>query len=315
MPQVFIISNSADMHTDLLVDACTRQDVQCFRYNTDHFRAGGAIDWNIDNAGQFRIGDREVEISDISLLIYRRPKPYFGKRNDVDKWLGWLYDQEWSSIEVSLTEYVDCPVVNHPRSSYYAQHKTAQLKAAKKNHIKHPKTLITNSKPALEEFLSEQPCVSKAIFDCSSTFQGTVHTGKTVSVTLDDIKSYDTTFCPLMLQEKINCSAMWRIVVIGQSVYGFRLHGDKLTTETDSRLIELELHGDIADVPSSIAHGLIAMCRDLGLTYASSDFIEDMAGQLWFIDLNPEGQWGAYEKRFGVNISDEIIKLNNASLK
>ena len=43
------------------------------------------------------------------------------------------------------------------------------------------------------------------------------------------------------------------------------------------------------------------------IVYASSDFIEDKAGKLWFIDLNPEGQWGAYEQRFGVPISEFII--------
>jgi hypothetical protein len=48
--------------------------------------------------------------------------------------------------------------------------------------------------------------------------------------------------------------------------------------------------------------------EEFGIYYASSDFIEDKSGKLWFIDLNPEGQWGAYEQRFNVPISDYIIE-------
>lgn len=102
---------------------------------------------------------------------------------------------------------------------------------------------------------------------------------------------------------------MWRIVVVGDSVFGFRLHGNELIKETDSRLIEMELNGEPREVPETIKQGLISICKNLGLIYSSSDFIEDYDGQLWFIDLNPEGQWAAYEKKFGTRISDEIIKL------
>jgi hypothetical protein len=51
------------------------------------------------------------------------------------------------------------------------------------------------------------------------------------------------------------------------------------------------------------------MCRALMIEFASADFIEDPLGELWFLDLNPEGQWAFLEDRFGVRISDEIVRL------
>lgn len=309
MNKVLVISNSGDLHTDLLIEACQRQSVECFRYNTDHFRLNGAITWNIKNQGKIALGPHQCDLSDVGLLIYRRPKPIFNQRNDVDKWLGWLYDQEWSSIEISISELVKCPIVNPAGASYYGQHKLVQLQLAQKYGVACPETIISNSPLELGAFSDKYSCVSKAIYDCSTTHNGTVHTGKTVSVSENDIQSYDPKFCPMLLQEKIDAAAMWRIVVVGDSVFGFRLHGNELMQETDSRLIELKLSGEAREVPETIQRGLISICKSLGLIYSSSDFIEDHEGRLWFIDLNPEGQWGAYEKRFGTKISDEIINL------
>ena len=59
-----------------------------------------------------------------------------------------------------------------------------------------------------------------------------------------------------------------------------------------------------------MASSLLSLCDKISILYASSDFVEDENGALWFLDLNPEGQWGIYEEKFNVKISDQIIMLS-----
>jgi hypothetical protein len=58
-----------------------------------------------------------------------------------------------------------------------------------------------------------------------------------------------------------------------------------------------------------VASRLRKMYGALSIEFASADFIEDARGKMWFVDLNPEGQWAFLEDRFGVRISDEIVRL------
>ena len=106
---------------------------------------------------------------------------------------------------------------------------------------------------------------------------------------------------------------MWRIVVVGQKTIGFRFHGPALMQVADSRKVERTLDGAHLPVPPLVATKLVQMCSALSIEFASADFIEDAPGALWFLDLNPEGQWAFLEDRFGVRISDEIVGLADFS--
>lgn len=120
---VLIVSNSADIHTDDLVSACNRQDVNCFRYNTDHFRMNGSIDWNILNQGILEIDGHSCSLKDINLLIYRRPKQVHRFRDDIEAWVGALLDNEWSVIEKAFSLFVQGNIVNKISASEIARNK------------------------------------------------------------------------------------------------------------------------------------------------------------------------------------------------
>jgi hypothetical protein len=73
--------------------------------------------------------------------------------------------------------------------------------------------------------------------------------------------------------------------------------------------VERNLDGGYEPVPELVSERLFAMCASLGIEFASADFVEDESGTMWFLDLNPEGQWAYLEDRFGVRISDAIVSL------
>jgi D-alanine-D-alanine ligase-like ATP-grasp enzyme len=50
----------------------------------------------------------------------------------------------------------------------------------------------------------------------------------------------------------------------------------------------------------------LEMLRELGLQFGAFDFIVDKEGELYFLEVNPNGQWYWLEDMAGVLISDAI---------
>lgn len=101
MASVLLISNTGDIHSDLLVDACARQSVPCFRWNTDRFRFSGRLIWEINaGTGFVEIDSRSFALNAFTLVVCRRPESAYKHRVDlVDPWVGTVLDDEWRAIE------------------------------------------------------------------------------------------------------------------------------------------------------------------------------------------------------------------------
>ena len=309
MKQVLIVTNSGDIHSDDLVRACQRKGVGCFRYNTDHVRTRGVIESNSSSGTCISIDGRSIRFADVGLLIYRRPLDVLPAMlgHEIDPWALSFINQEWNFFERAFPELIQCKTINSPSANHLAQNKVSQIEVARKCGLSTPNTLISNSALSLKKFASQIPCITKAIGNGSHLYGGNIRTGYTSKVPPELFSDYQERFTLGLVQAEIVPSAMWRIIVVGNRCLGFRLHGAALVNITDSRMVEDELDGGLETVPNEIQSGLFKMMRQFGIHYASSDFIEDDTGKLWFIDLNPEGQWGAYEQRFNVPISEFII--------
>ncbi len=256
------------------------------------------------------VDGRSVDLHDVGLLIYRRPLDVTPEMlsSTIDPWALSFVNQEWNWFERALPELIGCKVINQPAANQMAQNKIAQLTVANSSGLATPDTLISNQSRALRDFVQQRPSITKAIGNGSHLFAGQIRTGYTLKATEDSFPTQQNPFTIGLVQSAIIPAAMWRIIAIGSRCFGFRLTGKQLVDEVDSRRVEEELEGGPETVPQGVREGLLKMMRHFGIFYASSDFIEDEAGRFWFIDLNPEGQWGAYEQRFGVPISDHIIE-------
>jgi len=307
---VLIVSNTGDIHCDFLVDACSRRGAECFRLNTDRFRLSGVVDWRVDTGeGLIEIDGRRCRLSDVNLLIYRRPVPAHQLRTDIEPWVRRLLDSEWNAIECALSQAVRCKVLNGLAGSALAQNKIVQLQAARDAGLSVPETIISTDARALREFAGRQRCVTKGIVNAFHLDRKDLRSAFTSFVDAEALAQYDPVGVPTLLQRAVEPAAMWRIVVVGGKTLGFRFHGPELTQVADSRPIERHLEGAYLPVPPQVAEKLLQMCRALMIEFASADFIEDPLGALWFLDLNPEGQWAFLEDKFGVRISDAIVGL------
>lgn len=310
MKNVCLISNAGDPHCDYLISACKELNVNYFRYNTEKFRLDGDFFWNpIKKESLLRIDNRECRLEEIDLLIYRRPiKAYVG-RNDKPNWLLELLDFEWNSLETALSGAIRGICISPIGGLSQARNKLIQVQNALKVGMAVPEIIVTTNKQQLLTFAKQQPCITKAIESGGSIDGKLLRSSHTQIVDYSTLSKYEPLGCPTLLQQRIETKATWRIVTIGDKTFGFRHTGIQLQEEIDSRKIEDKLEGYQVEVPTKIHDQLQNLCQNLGINFASSDFLEDQNGKMWFIDLNPEGQWAFLEELYKVKLSHEIIKL------
>lgn len=313
MTTALLISNSSDVHTDLLVRAARERTLPFFRLNTDHFRRDGGIRLLFgrgDAAGTLRYRDKAVDLEAVTLIVYRRPQRAYENDSSAPIWTTWIVDQEWKRVEETLSVMATAAVVNRVGPSAVARNKLAQLVHAGRVGLDVPRSLVTTEQTEATSFAADYGRVVTKGISASYVLDGEiVRTGFTRLVEHADLDMHDPTGCPILLQEHVPPAAVWRIAAVGEATFGVRYTGAALKEVTDARLVHQDLHGEPCDVPQQVARGLRELCHSLGILFCSADFVETADGRLVFLDLNPDGQWAWLQLEFDLPIADQIIGL------
>lgn len=95
---------------------------------------------------------------------------------------------------------------------------------------------------------------------------------------------------PFILQHLIKARTHARVVTVGQTVRSATLPADGLPLDWR---ITPEGHYGFTSVPApDFVHRLaLVAASETNVGYSAQDWIQDMGGGWWFIDLNPAGQW------------------------
>lgn len=104
---------------------------------------------------------------------------------------------------------------------------------------------------------------------------------------------------PHLFQAVVNKSADLRVLVIGREVFAVRIESGML----DWRMDYTALSYRVVDLPCRVEKALQAYLEHYGLVSGSFDFAVDKAGDLWWLELNPNGQWGWLEESTGLPMS------------
>jgi hypothetical protein len=298
-----VITNSADVHADFLVRAAERESVELVRINTDHIRQRGEVFWASDGGSLYSVDGREIRFADAKVVYSRRPR---AATLDAEDWAERFINKEWDHLDAALCDAATLCI--NPLVAERAKNRLIQLRVAREAGLSVPETLISTSASKLREFASGRRCITKGINNSYVRHQGRIYSAFTQTVETDDLVEYESGV-PTLLQAYIRPCAYWRVVTLLERLFAFRHVGAALEADVDSRRVELQLEGQQAELPESIAHGLSRMRSRLHYNFASSDFVEDAEGRLWFLDLNPSGQWAFLEERFDVPLSHHFVRL------
>ena len=207
--------------------------------------------------------------------------------------------------------------VNDPRFEAHAENKLRQLEVASRVGFLTPDTLVTTELRDAKAFLKRYgSCVTKSLRSpIISVLPGVderASPGSTVLLTSQDVDLLDEGLsCPILLQEHLKLRHELRVTVVGDSVLAARIDRASVV----DGYVDIRTNIAVADmcpylVSDSQRERFLGLRRAFSLEYYSADFLLDDSGELFFLDLNPAGQYLWIEDKVPeLEISSALVDL------
>jgi len=250
---------------------------------------------------------RVIRLRDVSSVYYRRahaPRPL--EKTSAEAWD--FVAREARTALRGLYAHLSCPWISHHASITGAENKPLQLKLAREVGFSVPETLITNDPGTAQAFVrAREKTITKAVS------YGDLGHGKVLHTSLvpgwsEDMAS-QISLAPTMLQEYVEKVADWRVTVVDDRVFACRIDSQSNPEyEIDMRrgLHDPTLAHELLPIPVADQLRCVELVRLLRLRFGAIDLAEGVDGALWFLEINPNGQWAWIEDRTGAPISDTL---------
>lgn len=199
--------------------------------------------------------------------------------------------------------------LNSPTAIHSAQNKVRQWSTAHEHGLKTPPTLITNEWECVAPVLGPGPYAFKQIDGgwSSADLHSVAYTARIGSGTSPEGLPF-----PGLVQPFLVGSVEWRVTVVDGAVYAARIRSP-LFNHRDWRLDQLygQASFQIARLEPAVELACANTVRSLGLHFGAIDLIEDNRGDVWFLEVNPNGQYEWLDNRahIAVAIADSLCSL------
>lgn len=299
---VLIFSNSADFHTDAVINQIYAVKGRFFRLNTEYLHRD--YDFTLyPNEKRFEIKNtvngKVVCSSDITCAWWRRPEKIKISDDDAPQMLHAFLTDEYRLVLrglINILEQNGCRIVTDPSILNRAKDKTLQQIWAKECGFRLPNQIITTSNHAFDHYFKNEPqLVSKSIDSIESIrdeernkdfnlFANVISETVRKKIERAEVKINVSYF-----QSKIQRNHELRVIAFGQSVYPFVI--DDSGYDVDWRRVDPDSI-DFKMVPNAT---VTQKCLDYlglsGLAYGAFDIIVDNDDEYHFIECNPNGQF------------------------
>jgi len=247
-----------------------------------------------------------IELADIRAIWIRRPSPPAIPPAVIDPEHRRFARQEWQGVLDGLTMSLglDAVMVN-PLQAQRAAIKPYQLALAQRVGLRVPETLITSDPLRAQRFVDTHQglVVHKAMTAPRNAFVDTRRWQET-----DRAALHQLLVAPAIFQALIEGPIDVRATIVGQEIYAAAIRTEQSRAGLDSRL-DLDVPTTPYEIQGDVARQLHALMTALGLTFATIDLKIDEAGQLHFLELNPQGQFLYIEILTGLPIAASLARL------
>lgn len=305
-----VVTNKRDLTSDFIVLELRRRGLPYLRLNTEEIPyavfqclPGADDNWKFD------LPDASFELSKVKAAYFRRPgvpEPLPQIRDAEQVYC----TQEWHATLQSLYWAIGERWLNAPHLIALAENKIYQLTLAKALGFKVPDTLISNNPAEIREFARKGQIIGKPLRNAVVKGEARDRVLFTTRISIDE-ETDDTSIraCPVILQREIRKKFDVRVTVVGEQVFAATIDSQSdPATEVDwRRMSKVGLEHARYWLPEAMADRCIDLTRRLGLRFGAIDFVLDVEDQLWFLEINPNGQWGWIEMRTGHPIAATIV--------
>jgi hypothetical protein len=198
-----------------------------------------------------------------------------------------------------------------------ASTKTLQLRLASEIQFNIPDTIFTSDSNHARGFVHQR---GQVIVKPQATTFPQNESGKdqaffaTKVSQADDTDFHGIDLAPVIVQELIATDFDIRVTVVGEKLYATKItlndvHENLVQRDWRLGYIEGSLTMESFVLPDDIANKCIALTMSLGLTFGAIDLVQDYNEKIWFLEINPNGQWAFVEEETKQPIGKEIALL------
>ncbi|MER8001720.1 ATP-grasp ribosomal peptide maturase [Streptomyces sp. NPDC095613] len=306
---VLVATEADDTTADMVITELNRRDVPVVRFNPADIGKDltvsarfGACPASV--VGQARTLSRTADLPRVRSVYWRRPEwPSFSHLSPDDS--RFAAAQVRYGLGGTLYALDNLLWVNHPLRIAAADYKPAQLVLAQEVGFTVPPTLVTNDPVDAREFIRVQgDTIFKTLRWTPYRRDGVPMTGWAAPVTADEIDD-SVRVTPHLFQARVDKVADLRVLIVGRHTFAVRIHSQLLDWRKDYSALTYT----VEHLPDGVNKALHTYLDRLELVAGSFDLAVDREGDYWWLELNPNGQWGWLETETGLPMSAAFADL------
>ncbi len=264
------------------------------------------------------IKGRTIRLADVKSVWFRRDtvakRPDFLRYIKGDDLRRSLKNHAFQEVRIAK-EFIYYQLMSRPYIGNPIKKKIDKffaLRAARKNGLDVPATLVTDNKKALQAFRDKHGAIiNKAISDSDffETEDGKTLISYTNKIDEEILEQMDDTFMPTLAQECLDKDIEIRTFYLFGKCYSMAIFS-QLDKQTSVDFRRYNIHIPNRNVPyklgAELERKIDAFMNEMGLNTGSLDFVKTTNGRMVFLEVNPVGQFGMTSKPCNYNL-EKII--------
>jgi hypothetical protein len=290
MARVLIVTNEQDLAADLVVLELHRRGIEVLRCNTER-----VTEWRAtcEPGRRWQLTDhlgRSASSEGVSGVWWRRPEPPVAPISFASGDERAAFVAQWQALLESLASVPGPQWISPPAAIRTSEDKALQLATAARIGFDVPATTWTNLRP---EPIGDTRVVVKPVTTAAWTDDdGAAFVFAQLVERSDLPQSDELSVMPMAFQVPVLPKVDVRVTVIEHSV----LAAAPVERDDPSAPLDWRLQPDRRWGPYALSDDLQERCRALvaalGLRFGGIDLAIDDDGIAWFLEINPNGEWG-----------------------
>ena len=302
--KILIISEQDDPHVERVLSFIDQDKYDVDVFGINDLENDGYVDTLSEMTGEFFDTDkRHHRVYDICWWrkpVYITPSEKYLKNINLS-----------NIAEKEKTNFLEGIILNMPIKSW-VNHKSDIKKASNKIHqlnvvkMKYPQTVITNKKEVLKKIFEDKFIMKTLQSQSLGLEEGVL---KTTLTNTHDIDKIDLNFMPVICQEFIDKICDIRVTIVGNKIFAAKIFSHSEKAKIDFRTDYNNLTYEKCELSKDIEDSLLRLNKYYNLNYSAIDLIQDKNGEIYFLELNPNGQYLWIEELLALPISKNIASF------
>lgn len=303
--RVLIVTNSYDLHADLVSARLSATGQAPFRLNLDDFPKDYEITLSFVD-GRWSGGlthlptGNALSIEEIGAVWMRKKADFSYRSGELLPQEKAYADGEMEHILFGMLYALDCYWMSHPLAVRGASWKGEQLLRAARMGFDVPPSIVTNRRADVDAF---RHAVGDLVFktlsspilaadEVAAEDQIVNHLSTTLITDEDEALLDAVAELPSFFQPNVSKAYELRVTVIGDRLFAAKIHSQAdPRTVIDCRDMSAEILYEAEVLPAEISCRCLEFVHSYGLTYGAIDLIVTPEGRYVFLENNPVGQF------------------------